>query len=137
MKYFTLEELLYSATAISRKIDNTQITDSIRANLIALVENVLDPAREKLGVPVLVSSGYRCPQLNKIVGGVSNSQHMRGEAADLLCSTATEMQRLFEILSKMTVDQLLYERKGKVQWIHVSYKRNGGNRNYVNNNYKA
>ena len=54
-----------------------------RANIEALVTEVLDPVRERLGRPIVVNSGYRCPKHNKEVGGVSNSQHMKGEAADV------------------------------------------------------
>ena len=82
MKYFTISEMLYSPTAVKRGIwngcDRTQ-----EDNLVALVDNVLDPAREKYGKAVHVSSGYRCQQLNTLIHGALESQHLRGEAADL------------------------------------------------------
>lgn len=82
MKYFTITELTKSATATKQGIDNTPSAE-VTANLTALVDKVLDPLREIYGKPIYVSSGYRCPKLNKAVGGVSNSQHLKGEAADL------------------------------------------------------
>ena len=55
-----------------------------RANVEALVREVLDPARERFGGPIRVNSGYRCPKHNLAVGGVRGSQHMKGEAADIV-----------------------------------------------------
>lgn len=137
MKYFTIGELLYSDTALENKINNLKTTPEIEDNLRALIENVLEPARVRLGVPVIVRSGYRCADLNKIVGGVSASQHLRGQAADLVCRSAADKRRLFEILRTMDVDQLLYERDSKgTTWIHVSYAGTK-NRHDIRDNYKA
>ena len=105
-----------------------QLPPSMRANLVALVDNVLDPAREEFGGPVTVNSGYRCPKHNLAVGGVVNSQHMKGEAADLCCA---DNKRLAEIIEKNgKYDQMIkYLRPdGSIRFIHVSWKRNGGNR---------
>ena len=82
MKYFTLNELTYSSTAKQKGINNTPNT-TIKANLINLVDNILDPLREAYGKPIIVTSGYRCTELNKAVKGASNSQHVKGEAADI------------------------------------------------------
>ena len=82
MKYFTIEELTRSTTARQRGIDNTP-SQQVIDNLTALVNNVLDPLRQAWGKPIHVNSGYRCPALNKAVGGVPHSQHMLGEAADI------------------------------------------------------
>jgi hypothetical protein len=60
-----------------------------RENIEALVENVLDPLRERYGKPIIVNSGYRCAKHNREVGGASGSQHMRGEAADIRPSTGS------------------------------------------------
>jgi len=105
-----------------------QLPPSMRANIVALVENVLDPLREKYGKPIVVNSGYRCPKHNLAVGGVVNSQHMKGEAADLCCA---DNKRLAEIIEKNgKYDQMIkYLRPdGSIRFIHVSWKRNGGNR---------
>ena len=66
MKYFTIEELTRSATATTRGIDNTP-TPEIKANLERLVDKVLDGLREIYGKPITVNSGYRCPELTKLL----------------------------------------------------------------------
>lgn len=93
-----------------------------RANIEALVDNVLDPARQKFGGPVLVNSGYRCPKHNAEVGGVANSQHMKGEAADV---RPREVGKIIEELGKY--DQLIYY----PTFVHVSWKRTGANRKQI------
>ena len=105
-----------------------QLPPSMRANIVALVDNVLDPAREEFGGPVTVNSGYRCPKHNLAVGGVVNSQHMKGEAADVCCA---DNKRLAEIIEKNgKYDQMIkyLQPDGSIRFIHVSWKRNGGNR---------
>ena len=82
MKFFTIKELTKSTTAQQKGIKNVPSKEQ-EQNLIALIENVLDPLREAYGKPIVVTSGYRCPALNKAVGGASNSQHMTGQAADI------------------------------------------------------
>lgn len=97
-------------------------------NIESLVQAVLDPAREKLEKPIYVNSGYRCPKHNAEVEGVPNSQHMRGEAADITCS---DNHRLAEIIEQNgRYDQLIryLNRDGSIRFIHVSWKRNGVNR---------
>lgn len=130
--HFTFGEMLRSETATKKRIDNTITSQDIEDNLEALMTNVLEPARQIYGAAINVTSGYRCDKLNKAVGGVSNSQHRNGEACDLQCSN---LQRLFGILMNLPHDQLLFERSGKTQWIHVSYKRIGKNRNQTIENY--
>lgn len=96
-----------------------------RGNIEALVDNVLDPVREQFGKPIYVSSGYRCPKHNREVGGVPNSQHMRGEAADIHCDDNAQLARI--IVAQGRFDQLiLYP-----TFLHVSYKRSGTNRHRV------
>ena len=101
------------------------------ANIEALVENVLDPAREKPGAPIAVNSGFRCPRHNREVGGVSASQHLRGEAADITVVNSekiidkSELARLKQIIiDNGRFDQLI----DYGTFLHVSWKRNGGNR---------
>ena len=110
-------------------IDNTP-TPEVVANLTALVEEVLDPLRERYGRPIHVSSGYRCPRLNKAVGGATTSQHVKGEAADIYVAKAKEMAMLFSLIYYiLPYDQLIWERGNDEApaWIHVSY-REGNNR---------
>ena len=108
-----------------------RMPDSARANIVALVEQVLDPARERYGKPVCVNSGYRCARHNAAVGGVANSQHLRGEAADICCSDNERLSKIIEENGRY--DQLIRYMGpgGKIRFIHVSWKRNGVNRKQV------
>lgn len=120
MKFFKFEEFCCRCCG--------GLPPSMRANIVALVDNVLDPAREEFGGPVTVNSGYRCPKHNLAVGGVVNSQHMKGEAADLCCA---DNKRLAEIIEKNgKYDQMIkyLQPDGSIRFIHVSWKRNGWNR---------
>lgn len=122
MKYFTIRELTASATAARKGIDNTP--DNVaRANLTSLVANILDPLREAYGKPIIVTSGYRCPKLNKAVGGAAKSQHMKGQAADIrtVSDTVEDNRELFNLIIKLRLpfDQLIDEYG--YNWIHVSY----------------
>lgn len=130
IKYFSLSEFLNSATAKRLHIDNTPSFEVVD-NLNKLAE-YLDNIREKVGKPILISSGFRCPVLNKAVGGVSNSQHQKGLAADLICA---DMESLEKVLRETGgFDQLIKEhRKGsKSFWFHVSVcTRNGKPRNQI------
>ena len=129
MKYFTIEELCRSETARIRGIDNTP-TEEVRKNLMALVDNVLDPLREWYGKPIYVNSGYRCPALNKAVGGVANSQHLTGQAADIDVNDRAENRRLMKhIEDSLDFDQLIWENGGA--WVHVSYRPDSRNRRQV------
>lgn len=122
MKHFTMKELTNSATATRLGIDNTP-NDNVKANLTALVNKVLDPLREAYGAPIIVSSGYRCPKLNKAVGGAVNSQHTLGQAADIhsVSDTPADNKKLYELIRKLNlpIDQCINEYG--YNWIHVSY----------------
>ena len=117
MKYFTIEELSRSATALRHRIDNTPSADAV-SNLRKLVTEVLDPAREQLGIPITVNSGYRCRKLNAAVGGARRSYHLQGRAADITTRSRNGNQRLWEILSKLPHTELIWEQDGV--WIHVA-----------------
>lgn len=120
MKYFTIAELCASSTATAKGIDNTP-TPGITQNLERLVANVLDPLREVWGKPIVVTSGYRCPELNKAVGGARNSHHMQGMAADISTGNKVDNRRLFQkILDLGLPFTQLIDEKG-FSWIHVSY----------------
>lgn len=122
MKYFTIKELCETTKPFPNIPNEEQ-----KANLEYLVDNILDKARDILGSPIKVSSGFRSPQVNKAVGGAVNSQHTKGEAADLTCY---DNKKLFNILRKMGgFSQLINE--FNYSWIHVSVKRNGENKNEV------
>lgn len=134
MKHFTLKELTRSDTAAQKKIDNTPTAEAVK-NLTALVDNVLDPLREMYGKPIYISSGYRCPELNKAVGGVSGSQHKTGQAADINQRSREENARVFKLIEEnLDFDQLLWENGG--QWVHVSFRADGKNRRQVKHLWK-
>lgn len=120
MKYFTINELCRSETASKHKIDNTPSAEII-ANLTALVDNVLDPLREAWGRPTIVTSGYRCEALNKLVGGVPTSQHKKGQAADISTGSIEDNKKLFDLAIKLKLpyDQIIDEYGYK--WVHISY----------------
>ena len=136
MSYFTIKELSKSSTAEKLGIDNTP-TPEIRAKLNTLI-SALDKIREQYGKPIIVTSGYRCPELNKAVGGVKSSQHVKGEAADLVGRNDNETRKIFETAKALgNFDQLLYEKNSKGSiWVHISYKASG-NRTMCIDNYKG
>lgn len=121
-KYFTINELTKSSTANRLHINNTP-SQEVKDNLNKLIDNVLDPLRELYGKPIIVNSGYRCPKLNKAVGGARNSQHLTGQASDIrtVANTKESNKQLFDIIknSKLPFDQLINEYD--FNWVHVSY----------------
>lgn len=129
MKYFTIAEMCHSNTADRLGINNRCNQDHV-VNLTALVNNVLDPLREWYGKPLTVSSGYRCPELNKTVKGSSTSQHMKGEAADIDTGDRGQNKLIFDYIQKnLPFDQLIDE--SNFSWVHVSYRADDKNRNQV------
>ena len=131
MTYFSIEELCASDTARRRGIDNRP-SAAISGKLQTLIEQLLDPIRAAWGGPIAVNSGYRSPALNRAVGGVSTSQHLKGEAADITVGSTADNKRLFDKIielqkaGRIAFDQLIDESGYK--WIHISY-RAGANRN--------
>ena len=125
-KNFTWAEFTASDTAKRLGILN-QITDwDVRDNIIALVENVLQPLRDAYGKPININSGYRCAELNKKVGGVATSQHTKGQAADCGCDDPLALAKL-AIKKKITFDQMIVY----PSFVHFSYKKDGENRGEV------
>jgi len=121
-KFFTLNELIYSATAKLKGIDNTP-NGAIKKNLEVLIEQ-LDKIREKYGKPIYINSGYRCPKLNKAVKGVDTSQHQLGCACDITTKNLEEDKKLYKlIVENFDYDQCIWEEVGKSKWIHYSYVR--------------
>ena len=137
MQYFTLEELSHSETANRKGIDNTPTGDVV-VSMTTLINECLDPVRELYGKPITVTSGFRCPMLNQAVGGVNSSQHVKGEAADLVGKNDDETRKIFETAKAFgQFDQLLYEKNSKGNiWVHISYKASG-NRTMCIDNYKG
>lgn len=128
MKHFNLSEFFRSSTAAKNGIKNEPSADekaTIVRNINLLVDNVLDPVRDMVNTPIIITSGYRCPQVNRLVGGVDNSQHMSGCAADfhVMGFTPEMMYKVFlYIFDTLEFDQLIYYPSKNI--IHVSYVEN-------------
>ena len=132
-KYFTLKEVIKSETAVRKDIDNNP-DGTVISQLKAICENIMDPIREHYGKPVRVTSGYRCPTLNKSIGGSSSSQHcaLNNDAAiDFeFYDMDMDLEEVFKWIteeSKLPFDQCIAEFLPE-GWIHISYKKNGQNR---------
>lgn len=137
MQYFTINELIRSSTANAHGIDNTP-TPAIRQKLEQLITGCLDPIRRIYGKPIIVTSGYRSPTLNAAVGGVANSQHTMGEAADLVPASGGSLAGIFSAAVQFgNFDQLIIEQSGRSKWVHVSYSATPRRRilAYKNGNY--
>jgi zinc D-Ala-D-Ala carboxypeptidase len=131
----TLKEVIKSKTAIKHGIDNSP-TKLHKVNLKAIAENIFERVREGLGSePIFVSSGYRSAGLNAVIPGASNtSQHAKGEALDLdndIFGSPTNAEIFYYIFDNLDYDQLIWEYgdNKNPDWVHVSYKKNGKNRN--------
>lgn len=136
-EFFTLRELTKSSTATKYHIDNTPAEDIIR-NLQYGVDMVLDPLRRIYGKPIVITSGYRCLLLNKKVGGVANSWHTQGNAADIHVSSQSEATKIFSILQKIpSVDTALFEHSTSGQWLHVQWNMQKTPRHHFNFNFIA
>jgi len=122
--HFRLSEFEYSATAIANGIDN-RVPSTLIPNLKNLCEQVLEPLRLQVNEPIIISSGYRSPELNRLVGGAPNSQHMTGEAADILliANHVSLIDCYTWLLNNTRFDQLIMESKGNSRWIHISLCR--------------
>lgn len=136
--HFTLREMTVSGTALRHHIDNMPPPAAV-ARLEALCLDVLEPLRRRFGA-IRVTSGYRCPELNRLVGGRERSQHLLGEAADLHVPGRETGLKMFRFLRDSTpFDQLLFEHAmdNGCCWLHVSHKRGGGNRHEAIASYPA
>ena len=125
---FTLEEFIRSDKASELGIKNDPGTHE-RLAIVNLCVKLLQPIREAIGKPIYINSGYRCPELNKAVGGVPTSQHQIGEAADL--HIEGKAGDLLEVLedSGLPFDQaILYRQRN---FLHVSLKLEGEQRKQI------
>lgn len=121
MKYFSFTEFERSETAYRHGIDN-RLPDNYKNNVAALVDNVLDPLREAWGRPLTVTSGYRCAELNKVVGGVPTSMHLTGHAADITTGNAVDNRRLYQLAQSLNLPYFeLIGKKYDFRWLHISH----------------
>ena len=133
-KNFSYDELIASATAKRLGLDNTPTLEE-KEKLRQLAEDILQPIRDAWKSPIVVTSGYRSEAVNKAVGGVSNSQHRLGEAADIKVGGKDRNRKLFNFIyklinqGKIKVGQLIDEYS--YSWIHISLPRKGKENNQI------
>lgn len=125
--HFTLEEMVLSQEATRKGIANTPANENI-TNLILLCTQILEPLRSTMGRALFVSSGYRCAELNELVGGAANSDHITGCAADITCPPVPVRDLANAVRSLapyIPLKQCIIEFE---RWVHVSInpKANGG-----------
>ena len=134
-KNFTLQELIYSSTALRRNIDNTPTKEGI-IKLRLLATTILQPIRNELGCCIRITSGYRSPELSEVIGSSSNSQHCRYEAIDCQYVKRGSMDNLkiYKALIDLNLDfdQCILEFGNPAPterldtthpaWIHLSWK---------------
>ena len=126
-EHFTLRELERSATARRLGISNTAPNAAV-VHLQQLCTHVLEPLRMDYGRPIRIGSGYRCPELNKAIGGATSSQHMSGKAADIT-SLHDERDENLQLLRTLITSGLEYDQCicefpdafGRPDWVHVSW----------------
>lgn len=118
-KNFTISELVASGTAAAHGIDNTPTSEQI--DNLRILANALQQVRDLLGHPIIVTSGYRSTALNRAIGGSTSSSHAEGLAADFTCPEFGTVQQTCEAIrdSSLPFDQLIYEQKPSVQWVHL------------------
>lgn len=124
MRFFKFREMINSAKADEFSIDNFPKDCDIIDNIIYTME-CLDKIREEYGLPLYISSGYRCPDLNTKVGGKETSQHLKGQAADINIGSVEKNRAFFNWCScnkdKINFDQLIDE--SHFSWVHISFKK--------------
>lgn len=136
-KDFSYKEFEASPTAARKGICNVITSFAVRDAVKELVETVLQPLRNTVGHPLRISSGYRCPGLNREVNGVPNSQHIKGEAADIAAADPYLLAKVVRSAPDIwnEVDQMiLYP-----TFVHISHRKGGPQRRQLlyNKSYKG
>jgi len=130
--HFTLEELVHSDFALRNGIDNSTTDPAIIDALRSLALSILEPIRAHYGFAFSPTSGYRCPEVNKATGGATNSQHMRGQVADIVLPGISRLALAQWIERSLDFDQLILERytpgDPNSGWVHCSYRSAAENR---------
>ena len=131
---FTLNELIYSDTAIRKGILNNPNDEQIN-NLKLLCKNILEPVRNNFNSPVIINSGYRSPELCLSVGSTIKSQHTKGQAADFEIIGIANKDIADWIVANLDFDQCILEfwneNEPNSGWVHCSYSNSGNRRQYL------
>jgi len=131
---FTLQELIYSDTAIRKSIPNEPNEEQIE-NLKIVCENILEPIRSNFKAPVVVSSGYRSAAVCEAVGSSSKSQHTKGQAADFEIFGIPNKDVADWIVNNIDYDQCILEfwneKEPNSGWVHCSFNSAGNRKQYL------
>ena len=125
MKYFSIAEFLRSDAAEKHQVSNIPNDEELLTvlnNVNALVNNVLDPLRDMMGHPIIITSGYRSQRVNELVGGSKTSQHLTGKAADIHVQgyTPQQMDVVYQTIQMcFDFDQLIFYPSKNI--IHISW----------------
>ena len=122
--HFGLEEMCQSSTAIKLGINNLPTKEEYLTSLKYICIMILEPVRARYGAPIKVTSGYRSRLLNAAINGAVNSQHCSGQAVDIMGQSLLDTVLLYVYLRCTNFDQLIFEMRGNVAWVHVSCKPN-------------
>jgi|TARA_E500000318_G_C3517098_1_gene194812 zinc D-Ala-D-Ala carboxypeptidase len=129
---FSIREFTKSQTAKRKNIDNSIQDEKIFQSLIKLCQNIAQPIREHYKIPFSPNSGYRCPALNKAIGGSATSQHCLGQAVDIEIPTVDNMNLFNFVKENLDYDQIILEYYDGVNpssgWVHISYVSSEDNR---------
>ena len=125
-KNFDWKEFEKSDVAKAHHINNAIVDWEVRDNIKALVDNVLQPLRDAWGGPLFINSGYRCKELNELVGGVETSQHCKGMAADVGCTDPYALAKQAKRIGLVWDQMIVYP-----SFVHFSFKREGENRGQI------
>ena len=138
-KHISQKEGTYSNTATRRGIDNTPNTEQM-VNMKRIAENIFEPLRQWVGGPIKINSFFRCPELNKAIGGSSKSQHCKGQAIDIddTFGVVSNADMYYWVKNHLNFDQMIWEfgDDDNPNWVHISYISPEENRNRCLKAYK-
>ena len=138
-EHISYKEGVYSTTATRREIDNTPNNEQLD-NMETIAEKVFEPLREWVGGAIKINSFFRCPELNKAIGGSSKSQHCQGQAIDIddTFGVVANSEMYHYIKDNLDFDQLIWEfgDDDNPNWVHVSYVSEDSNRRRCLKAYK-
>tara|TARA_R100000734_G_scaffold17012_1_gene13189 strand:- start:455 stop:916 length:462 start_codon:yes stop_codon:yes gene_type:complete len=130
-KHISYKEAIKSNTALRLNIDNTPDEVSL-TNMTGVAHNIFEPLRLWVGGPIKINSFYRCPKLNRAIGGSKRSQHCEGRAIDIddTFGYKTNAEMFHYIKNNLNFDQMIWEfgNDNNPAWVHVSFDSLDGNR---------